>query len=141
VILRFNYEEVQALRAGARACLGDEPGRPSSPVLAPPESRARVEALLPRLDGDLSLSSLEELRAVQAGVTAIVERLRAEMESAVLATHPADESAVAAYFEFAHGLSVAGRLDEMAEEMEAMIELVTGAAPSYETARSFRFPD
>jgi hypothetical protein len=91
--------------------------------------------------GDLSLGTLEELRKAQTGVAAIVESLRVEMETAVLATHPADESAVAAYFDFAHGLVVAGRLRDMAEEMEALIELVTGESPSIESARSFRFPD
>jgi hypothetical protein len=48
---------------------------------------------------------------------------------------------VAAYFDFAHGLAVASRLREMAEEMEALIELVTGEAPSLDAARTFRFPD
>lgn len=142
MILRVNYEEIQALRAGARIFLsrsgaaGHRGG-----VLAPTESRARVEALVPRLQGDLSLGTLEELRKVQTGVAAIVESLRVEMESTVFATHPADEAAVAAYFDFAHGLSVASRLREMGEEMEALIELVTGEAPSLESARSFRFPD
>jgi hypothetical protein len=110
-------------------------------VIAPTESRARVEALTARLQGDLSLGTLDELRKVQTGVAAIVESLRVEMESSVRTTHPADEAAVAAYFDFAHGLSVAGRLREMAEEMEAMIELVTGESPSLESARSFQFPD
>jgi hypothetical protein len=142
VILRVNYEEVQALRAGARMFLAhaESVGRRGG-VLAPTESRARVEALAPRLMGDLSLGTLEELRKAQTGVAAIVESLRVEMETAVLATHPADESAVAAYFDFAHGLVVAGRLRDMAEEMEALIELVTGESPSIESARSFRFPD
>jgi hypothetical protein len=142
VILRVNYEEMQALRAGARAFLAHagSTGHRGG-VLAPTESRARVEALASRLEGDLSLDTLDELRKVQTGVAAIVESLRVEMESAVLATHPADEAAVAAYFDFAHGLVVASRLREMAEEMEALIELVTGGAPSLETARSFRFPD
>jgi hypothetical protein len=141
VILHFNYEEVQALRAGARAFLDQEPGSPASAVLAPPESRARVEALLPRLDGDLSLSTLAELRNVQAGVEAILEYLRVEMEATVLATHPADESAVTAYFDFAHALVVANRIRELNAEMEALIEVVTGESPSFEAARSFRFPD
>ena len=141
MILRCNYEEVEALRAGARALLDrtDDAGRGA--VLAPPESRARVEALLPRLKGDVSLYTLEDLRAVQVGVDAIVEHLREEMESAVLATHPADESAVTAYFAFAHGLTVLNRVGEIGEEMVAIIELVTGNAPSAETVRSFRFPD
>jgi len=142
VILRVNYEEILALRAGARMFLAHaEAVGHRGGVMAPTEGRARVEALAARLQGDLSLATLEELRKVQTGVAAIVESLRVEMESSVLAAHPADEGAVAAYFEFAHGLSVASRLREMAEEMEAMIELVTGEAPSLETARSFRFPD
>jgi hypothetical protein len=142
VILRVNYEEIQALRAGARMYLAHaEAAGHRGGVLAPTESRARVEALAARLQGDLSLGTLEELRKFQTGIAAIVESLRVQMESAVLAMHPADESAVAAYFDFAHGLTVASRLREMAEEMEALIELVTGEAPSLETARSFRFPD
>ncbi|HET9948456.1 MAG TPA: hypothetical protein VFQ22_06020, partial [Longimicrobiales bacterium] len=126
---------------GARAYLGAEPASGSGAVLAPPESRACVEALLQRLDGDLSFSTLAELRTVLGGVSAVVQWLRAEMEAAVLATHPADEGAVAAYFEFAHALSVEGRLRDMASEMEALIELVTGEAPTPEHARTFRFPD
>lgn len=141
MILHVNYEELQALRAGARALLAQGAGPSYGAVIAPPESRARVEALVARLQGDLSLDTLEELRKVQAGVGAIVEQLRVDMESAVLATHAADESAVAAYFDFAHGLTVASRLDELAGEMEAMIELVTGEGPSLESARTFRFPD
>lgn len=141
MILHFNYEEIQALRAGARAFLDLDVTSSPSAVLAPSQGRAQVEALLPRLDGDMSLETLEEVRGVQAGVAAIVECLRVEMESAVLAMHPADESAVNAYFDFAHGLVVAHRLEELAAEMEALIELVTGEAPSSEAARTLRFPD
>lgn len=141
MILHVNYEETQALRAGAQLFLARAGSGHRGGVLAPTESRARVEALAPRLQGDLSVGTLEELRRVQTGVAAIVESLRVEMEAAVIATHPADELAVAAYFDFAHGLSVASRLREMAEEMEDLIELVTGEAPSLESARSFQFPD
>ena len=74
-------------------------------------------------------------------IDAIVECLRVEMESGVVATHAADEQAVAAYFDFAHALTVAHRLDEMASEMEAMIELVTGEPSTSATSRSFHFPD
>jgi hypothetical protein len=140
VILYFNYEELAALRSGARVLLGQEHAGEGS-VLAPTEERAQVEDFLARLDGDLSLSTLHELQVVQAAVRAIVDGLRVEMESAVLATHAADEGAVAAYFDFAHGLTVSHRLGVMAAEMEALIELVTGAPPTYETARSFQFPD
>lgn len=140
MILQFNYEELRALKSGAQALLeGEGPAGP--PVLAPPESRARVEALLPQLEGDLSLSTLEELRGVQIALSAIVECLRAEMEVVVVTTHPADEGAVAAYFDFAHAFTVAHRVGEMATEMEALIELMTGTAPTVETARSIQFPD
>jgi len=140
VILHFNYEELRALRSGAQAFLGEEPGDRGA-VLAPPESRARVEALLPRLEGDLSLPTLRELRAVAAAVEAIVSYLRVEMELMVLATHPADEGAVAAYFDFAHALTARGRLADLASEMEALIELVTGEPATSAAAADFRFPD
>jgi len=140
VILHFNYEELTALRAGARAFL--DRGEPAGGgVLAPPVERAHVEALLPHLEGDISLSTLEELRNVQAAVGVIVASLRVEMESTVLASHAADENAVAAYFDFAHGFTVSHRLREMAAEMEALIELMTGSAPSRRAARTVRFPD
>lgn len=141
MILHFNFEEIQALKTGARQYLGAVGEYPASAVLAPSEGRAHVEALLPRLSGDLSFSTLAELRVVQHAVSELVESLRAQMESRVLATHAADEDAVSAYFDFARALTVSGRIAEIAAEMEAMIELVTGEAPSEEAARTFRFPD
>ena len=141
MILRCNYEEVEALRGGARALLDRASGSSRVVVLAPPESRARVEALLPRLRGDLSVSTLAELRAVRVALEAIVEHLREEMEAHVLASHAADESAVNAYFAFAHAFTVASRVRELGEEMEAIIELVTGDGPTPDAVRTFRFPD
>lgn len=138
--LHFNFEELTALKAGAQALL-DREEQSEAIVLAPPEARARIEALLPRLDGDISLSTLEELRTVEVAVSAIVASLRADMEMRVVSTHAADEGAVAAYFDFAHGFTVVHRLREMASEMEALIELVTGSAVTRETARTFQFPD
>jgi hypothetical protein len=140
VILHFNYEELNALKSGAHTFLEEEGGG-AAPVLAPPESRARVEALMPRLSGDVSLASLHELRGVQVAVRAIIECLRAEMEAVVVGHHAADEGAVAAYFEFAHALTVGHRLEHMAAEMSGMIELVTGAPPTDAAARDFHFPD
>ncbi len=140
VILQLNFEEIRALRSGGRSLL-DGVAEPLSPVIAPPESRAWVEALLPRLEGDLSVSTLAEIQAVAGAVDAIVEYLLVEMETMVLATHAADEDAVAAYFDFAHALTVSQRLAEMAQEMVALIELVTGEPVSEETRRSFVCPD
>ncbi|MDH3271275.1 MAG: hypothetical protein OEN56_08090 [Gemmatimonadota bacterium] len=140
MILHFNYEELRALRAGAEVFL-DRGEAGVGGVLAPSEARVRVEALLPLLEGEFSLPTLQEVYDVQAGVGAIVAMLHAEMETAVLATHPAGERAVSAYFDFAHVFTVAHRLSEIASEMEALIELVTGEAPTPASARSFRFPD
>ena len=140
MILHFSYEELRALRAGAEVFLEGE-GVATGVVLAPSESRARVEALQPLLQGDLSMSTLEELWGVQTAVTAIVECLRAEMESVVVAMHAADEGAVAAYFDFAHAFIVSHRIGELAGEMVALIELVTGSPPTNETARDFQFSD
>ena len=140
VILHFSYEELTALKAGADALLAGEGLIPAS-VLAPPESRARVEALVPLLEGDVSLTTLEELCGVRIAVTAIAECLRAEMEAVVVSTHAADEGAVSAYFDFAHAFTVAHRVGEMADEMAALIELVTGSSPTPEAARDFQFPD
>jgi len=141
VILPFNFEELRALRAGARSLLGRHPATPDAPVLAPSESRARLESLEPRLTGDLSLGTLAELRGVEAAVAAIVEYLRAEMEARVVTTHPAGEEAVAAYFDFAHALSAQHRLEGLSAEMTALAEVVTGRPVDEETARTFRFPD
>lgn len=140
MILQFNYEELTALKAGANGLLREgEPG--GAAVLAPPEDRVRVEAFVTRLDGDVSLESLAEVREVRAAIDSIVAWLRLEMETSVLATHAAAEGAVAAYFDFAHVFTVAHRVGEMAAEMEALIELMTGAPPTTETARLVHFPD
>jgi hypothetical protein len=141
VILHVNYEEVRALRTGARTLLGREPGASASPVLAPSETRARVEELEERLQGDLALHTLDELQDVEAAVETIVRFLRSEMEAKVVATHPAGEQAVAAYFDFAHALAVGSRLAEVGDEMRAVIELATGRPADAEAERSFQFPD
>lgn len=140
MILQFNYEELTALKAGANGLLRE--GEPlGAIVLAPPEDRARVEALVAMLDGDLALDSLAEVHEVQGAIESIVGWLRHEMESAILTTHAADESAVSAYFDFAHAYTVSHRVTEMASEMTAMIELMTGGPPTAESARDIHFPD
>ena len=57
------------------------------------------------------------------------------------AEHLGDEDAVAAYFDFAHALTVARRLRDLTSEMEDLVELVTGRPATPETRRTFRFPD
>jgi hypothetical protein len=99
-----------------------------------------VEALLPRLEGDLAIETLAEQRRVFTAVLAIVNRLKEEMDSSILAAHAADEGSVSAYFLYAHALTVLARLAEMGQEMEALIEVVTGAPANPEVAASFLFP-
>lgn len=140
VILSVNYEETRALRGGAESLLSGETGDPCV-VTAQPEDLAAVEALLPKLEGDISVQTLEDLHGTERAIEAILECLRAEMEVTVVVTHPADESAVNAYFEFAHVLAVARRLEAMSDEMEALIELVTGEPVTADSVRSFQFPD
>ena len=139
MILRCNFEELGALRKGADALLRESPGA-SLPVAAPPEGVEEVEALLPRLTGDLTVETLADQRRVLKGVAAIVARLEEEMDAAVLATHPADEEAVSSYFLYAHALVVLNRISELGQEMEALIEVVTGGPPSPEVVATFRFP-
>ncbi len=139
MILHCNFEELGALKSGVAALLGD--GRAEgAPVVAPPEGREELEALLPRLTGDLAIETLAEQRWVVRAVSAIVTHLKEEMDLFVLTGHPADESAVASYFHYAHALTVLGRLTEMGQEMEALIEVVTGVPATGEVARTFLFP-
>jgi hypothetical protein len=140
VILYLSYEEVQALRQGARSFLREEGGGPCA-VAAPPTARAEVSALEEKLVGDLDVNTLGQQRALTSAVSTIVECLRIEMETAVGETHPAHEGAVAAYFEYAHCLSVLSRLREIGNEMEALIEVLTGKPADTETATNFHFPD
>jgi hypothetical protein len=140
VILTCNYEELNALKEGARQIL-DVPEPAGAAVAAPAEERALVAELLPRLVGDLSVLTLAEFETLIRSVTPIVERLRIEMQSAVAATHPASEGAVAAYFEFAHAYAVLAKLEDMDSEMRAMIEVVNGRPVTVEDERGFVFPD
>jgi hypothetical protein len=140
VILQCNYEELGALRQGAEAVLGASGADPCV-VAAPPAGRARVEALVSQLEGDVSIGTLAVQRGVEEAVRAIVACLRAEMEARVMAAHPADESAVSAYFDYAHALAVHRRVEEMGQHMAALIEIVTGTPPTEALATSFAFPD
>lgn len=134
----MNYEEMHALNAGVRAVLGGPTGAVA--VAAPPEERAWVQAL-PPLEGDLSVSTLLEAQALENGVETVVSALRVAMDRDIVSSHPASESAVASYFEYAHAVAFLARIRGMKEEMEALIEVVTGSRPDDEAARSFAFPD
>jgi hypothetical protein len=140
VIVHCNFEELTALKAGARQVL-DGYAPEHGIIAAPPEEREQVAALVPLLGGDFSVTTLAEQRSLFQAVSIIVEILRSDMESMVTADHPAHESAVAAYFDFAHAFSVRARLHEVGLEMEALVELVNGGPVTEELARDFVFPD
>jgi hypothetical protein len=140
VILHCTYEELAALSAGGERVLA-EAGSGVSVILAPPEVIADVEALLPRLAGDLSVTTIAEQQAVARAVTFIVAELKQRMDALVVETHPADEYAVGAYFDYAHALSVQDRVARLGAEMHAIADLLTGSPPSREIMRDFTIPD
>ena len=140
MIVHCNFEELTALKAGAHQVLeGYAPEH--GMIAAPPEEREQVVALLPRLGGDFSVTTVAEQRSLLHAVTIVVEMLRVEMETMVATNHPAHEVAVAAYFDFAHAFSVQTRLYEVGLEMEALVELVSGGPVTDELARDFSFLD
>ena len=140
MILHCTYEELAALSAGGERVLA-EAGSGVSVILAPPEVIADVEALLPRLAGDLSVTTIAEQQAVARAVTFIVAELKQRMDALVVETHPADEYAVGAYFDYAHALSVQDRVARLGAEMHAIADLLTGSPPSREIMRDFTIPD
>lgn len=143
MILHCTYEELQALRAGALLVLSP-PEHREGPGVPPPtsgEERAAVDSVLAELDGDLSVETLTQQRHLLSVFSAIVNRLRVEMEARVTSLHPAAEDAVQAYFEFAHALKVLERLREIGREMEAILGVVADEDAGEELADTFVFPD
>ena len=139
VIVACSYEELAALRAGAESMLDAAPDTRAPG--APGPTRTDLELLLDRLSGDLSLSTLADQMAVEHAVRAVVGHLRSEMEVCVVSGHPADEASVAAYFDFAHGLSVLARVRMVGRQMRQMAEVMTGTPVDGGTIRTFVFPD
>ena len=96
--------------------------------------------MLFRSDGDLVIKTLAEQQRVSRAIHSIVGHLKDEMDLFIISAHPADELAVASYFHYGHALAVLARLAEMGQEMEALIEVVTGEPPTEELAKTFHFP-
>lgn len=141
MILYCNFEEIQALKNGASAFLGLEPGAENIPVAAPPLAKARVETLMGLLDGDLTVTTLANQRQLESGVRTVVEFLQGEMKSLIADHSPSDEGAMDAYMDFAVAYTVLARLRQMGREMEAMVEVIQGGPVTPELERSFEFPD
>lgn len=141
MILHCNFEELRALAAGAELLVGGVCAAPSAAVVAPCEGASLVEALLPRLTGDLSIATLAEQRRVREAVAAICEQLHGRLDNTVLEYNPAHEEAVNLYFDYAHVRTVLDRVDRIGAEMGAMIELITGGPATAESAETVMFPD
>ena len=139
MILHCTYEELSALGAVASRVVAAAEG--NARVAAPPQALADVASLQPRLVGDLSISTLEDQRAVERAVEYLLEELRDRMNEFILMQHVGSEDSVNAYFEYAHVYTLRDRVRAVGREMVAMIELMTGAPPTLETARSVTFPD
>ena len=139
MILDCSYEETRALTRGAEVFLrgASSPGT----VLAPPLEVAAIEDLARRLERELSFQTYHELQSFEAILEAVTSALGSDMDSIILATHPAGEEAVNAYFDYAHALTVLGRARELKDEMAALIELMTGEPVNEVSARTVSFPD
>jgi len=141
MILHFNYEQLQALRSGASAFLGIDAGVEGTGVAAPPLARSRVESLLTRLDGDVSVETLSDQRELESATRAVVEFLENEMKALVGQLGPTNDGALDAYTEFAQAYAVLLRVRDMGSQMEALINVVVGAPITPELERGFEFPD
>ena len=139
MILHCTYEELTALGATASRVVSAAEG--GARVSAPPEAVADVASLQPRLHGDLSITTLEDQRAVERAVDYLLEELRDRMNDYILTQHVGSEDSVNAYFDYAHVFALRDRVRGVGREMAVMIELMTGAPPTLETARSVTFAD
>lgn len=125
MILHLSFEELRAIASAGELIVAGEV-RGGAGVAAPPEWSDRVELLLPRLTGDMSIATLEEQRHVRDTVRLIVGEMHRRLDVQVIETHPGHEEAVAMYFDYAHARSVLDRLDRMGAEMEAIADLISG---------------
>lgn len=141
MILNCNFEELLALSHGAEEVLAEVPDAEQGAIAAPSEALATLETLLPRLNGDISVATLEEQRRIRDAVATVHRNLHLRLDDVVVESGPASEESVGTYFDYAYVGIVLERLNSMGAEMEAMIELITGAPPTGETAATVTFPD
>ena len=119
--------------------LVDAAGGGDYSVIAPPQALADLESLLPRLVGDLEVVTLADQRGIQRALSYLIADLAVRMDEAIVAQHAASEDAVLAYFDYAHTRATLDRVQRMGAEMEAIIELATGAPADETAARTFSF--
>jgi hypothetical protein len=140
MILYLSFEELTALSAEAERVLaaGDATGYG---IAAPPAFLAEVEQFAQLLVGDVAVESLEQQRSMRRVVDHLLGRCHRRMDALVTEQHAAAESAVAAYFDYAHVLTARTRLDVIGEEMAALVHVMTGEDPESEGGRRFEFPE
>ncbi len=140
MILYCNFEELAALSAGGHRLMANAGGG-DHPVIAPPQALADLEKLLPMLIGDVDVETLHDQRGIQRALQYLIADLGNRMDQAIISQHPAAEDAVLAYFDYAHVRATLGRVQRMGAEMEAIIELATGAPADDLVARNFSFQE
>jgi hypothetical protein len=138
MILHCSFEELTAVGAVAGRVLG---ASGAGGVAAPPQVIADIEALSTRLDGDLTVESLLDVRSITRALDYLLNDARACTDSFVLVEGPAAESAIVSYFEHAHLLTLLDRATRMADQMTALIEVMSGQPVTEEAARHFSFPE
>jgi len=139
MILYLSFEELSALGASAERVL--QAGNAGQGIVAPPQFLAEVEQFSQRLDGDIHFTNLIEQRGAQRIVDHLLAGCRIRLDEMILQHHAADESAVAAYFDYAHVLTVSRRIHVIGDEMAALAELMTGDDRDSDAARRFSFPE
>jgi len=138
MILHCSFEELTALDAAIERVLV---AVNSGGVAAPPDVLPDLESLAPRLDGDLSVDSLEDLSSIQRAIEFLLEEARERTDTLILGEYAEAESAILSYFEYAHLLTVLERVRHIGAEMRGLIELMTGQPPTDEAAQTFSFED
>jgi hypothetical protein len=141
VILNCNFEELRALATGAELILSHHSHPSVGGIVAPSAAVTEIEQLVPRLVGDLTISTLAEQRMLRKAIAGICEDLHDRLEEKVVQLHPAHEEAVSLYFDYAHTFAVLNRLDQLGAEMRAVIELTTGQPANDVVAATYSFPD
>lgn len=138
MILHCSFEELAALDAAVERVRSVFS---TGGVAAPPEALPDIDALAPRLTGDLSIESIGEQASVQRALEFLLIDTRDRTDAIILDQHPGAEEAVLAYFEYAHVLTVLHRIQQIGDEMRAIIDLMTGIANTETDVANFSFED
>jgi len=139
VILYLNFEELSALGECADNVLAA--GGTGHGIAAPPHFIAEVENFSQLLSGDINLASIGEQKRIQSVVTNLLAGSRSRLDRTIIEQHAAAEDAIAAYFSYAHVLTVSKRLEAVGQEMAAIVEVMTGEKADSEAAKKFEFED